>query len=88
MLKKILGLLAGTVATTAMAEPSEFVQAALEGLKAQTLVHSSTWHLGEESNWAADLDAGLITFTFADGTIATAPIQVVGTYSTADGTFL
>ena len=88
MLKKIFGLIAGTVASTAIAEPSEFIQAALEGLKLQTAAHSSTWHLGEEKNWAADLDTGLVTFTFADGTRATAPIQIVGTYNTADGTFL
>lgn len=37
--------------------------------------------------WDVDLDAGTITFTSAHK-VATAPVQVVGTYNTGDGTFL
>lgn len=65
-----------------------FIHAAREGLAQQTAAHAASWHLGEESDWAADLDAGTIAFHFADGTTATAPIQVVGTYNQADGSFL
>jgi hypothetical protein len=35
-----------------------------------------------------DQDSETISFRFADGTVATAPIQIVGTYNPADGTFL
>ena len=58
-----------------------FIHAAREGLAQQTAAHAASWHLGEEANWSADLDAGTIVFHFADGATATAPIQVVGTYN-------
>src|SRR5262249_51731588 len=48
----------------------------------------ATWHLGEAENWAADQETGRIRFTFADGTVAEAEFQIVGTYDTLDGTFL
>ena len=41
----------------------------------------------EVSHFEVDLDAGTITFT-GPGQVITAPIQVVGTYDTLDGTFL
>ena len=68
--------------------PDEYLQAAREGLAMQTAAHKSAWRFGEEKTWAADLDAGAIVFSFEDGTKAAVSIQVVGTYNTADGTFL
>ena len=68
--------------------PAQFIAAAREGLALQTSTHAATWHLGQESNWAADLDAGTITFNLPDGVTAVAPIQVVGTYNASDSTFL
>jgi hypothetical protein len=65
-----------------------FIKQSVEGLRTQTSTHAATWHLGEEANWAADQDTGRIRFTFADGTIAEAELQIVGTYNTQDGTFL
>ncbi len=69
-------------------DPTVFVRQSVEGLRAQTAAHSATWRLGEETKWAADQDTGRIRFTFADGTIAEAELQIVGTYNTLDGTFL
>jgi hypothetical protein len=69
-------------------DPSLYIQQAVEGLRAQTAAHSATWHLGEEENWSADQDNGRIELTFADGTVAEADMQIVGTYNTVDGTFL
>ncbi len=65
-----------------------FVEQAVTGLKSQTEAHAATWHFGEEEDWAADLDSGQIEFVFADGTVATADLQVIGTYNIDDGTFL
>lgn len=65
-----------------------YIQQAIEGLRVQTAAHSSTWHLGDEANWAADQDSGRIEFSFADGTIAEADMQIIGTYNTNDETFL
>jgi hypothetical protein len=69
-------------------DPQSFIQQSVEGLRAQTSAHATSWHLGEEANWEVDQDAGRIKFTFADGTIAEAELQIVGTYNTLDGTFL
>lgn len=41
----------------------------------------------EAYNWDVDLEAGKITFT-GETKIVTAPVQVIGTYNPADGTFL
>jgi hypothetical protein len=65
-----------------------FIAAAREGLALQTASHASAWHLGRGEEWAADLDRGEITFQFKDGVTAIAPIQVIGTYNSKDGTFL
>jgi hypothetical protein len=69
-------------------DPQLFIQQSVAGLRTQTSAHAATWHLGEETNWAADQDTGRIRFTFADGTVAEADLQIVGTYNTLDGTFL
>lgn len=42
---------------------------------------------GGPFDWSVDLDAGRITFTSATKSVS-APVQVVGTYNTLDGTFL
>lgn len=65
-----------------------FAQQAIEGLRLQTAAHASAWHLGKEDNWSADQEAGHISFTFSDGTIAEADMQIIGTYNIGDGTFL
>jgi hypothetical protein len=69
-------------------DPKLFIEQSVEGLRTQTSAHSATWHLGEEDEWSADLDAGTISFLFADGTSASADVQIVGTFNTEDGTFL
>lgn len=42
---------------------------------------------GEGFDWSVDLNEGMIKFTSATKTVS-APVQVVGTYNTLDGTFL
>lgn len=53
-----------------------------------TEIHSNTWHLGEEDNWNVDQEVGTLELDFADGTVATAPVQLIGTYNDEDGSFL
>jgi hypothetical protein len=62
--------------------PALFIQQAIEGLRTQTAAHASTWHLGEEENWSADQESGRIGFSFSDGIIAEADMQIIGTYNT------
>lgn len=64
------------------------IDRSIEGLRAKTKAHADTWRLGQEENWSIDQDRGVIVFSFADGTVAAAPVQVVGTYNPDDGTFL
>jgi len=70
-----------------VAEPADLV---FERAEAEAALKSEALQgvLGDEpSEFEVDLDAGLITFTTATKVIS-APIQVVGTYNTLDGTFL
>jgi hypothetical protein len=72
-----------------MATPVEdFVTGSMEALRLQSEGNASIWGLGSDERWDADLDTGRIAFTFSNGTVATANLQIVGTYDTADGTFL
>ena len=60
---------------------------AREGLKAQTAAHIGSWHM-DGATWDVDLDAGVITFVNKRGWKIRAPVQVIGTRSLADGTWL
>ena len=65
-----------------------FITQSMAGLATQAEAHSATWHFGEEEGWAVDQDTGLIRFTFADGTVAEGPVQMIGTFNPEDSTFL
>jgi hypothetical protein len=57
-------------------------------LQALTGAHAAAWHL-DECDWAADQDSGQITFTDTRrGLRISAPMQIIGTYDTAGGTWL
>jgi hypothetical protein len=58
----------------------------VEELRVKTAAHDAGWGLGS-ADWAADLKQGLLTFT-SRTTVATAPVQVIGTYNTQDETWL
>lgn len=68
-------------------EPDRSLDAAVHYLSALTNAHDATWRLGTAS-WDADLAAGTICFTNDRGWKIVAPVQVVGTLNTADGTWL
>lgn len=74
--------------STVSSDVNAFIQQCVEGLRLQTLAHTATWKLGQERNWSLDQDTGTIEFQFADGTKATARVQIVGTLNQADSTFL
>lgn len=68
-------------------EPDRSLDAAVHYLSALTNAHDATWRMGSAS-WDADLAAGTLTFTNDRGWNIVAPVQVVGTLNTADGTWL
>jgi hypothetical protein len=69
-------------------DPDTFIQQSLNGLRAQTAAHNAAWHLDKAAQWSADQDSATLFFTFADGSVASALFQIVGTYDGNDGTFL
>ena len=88
----LVGIAVASASITAMAqervgEPADLVFARAESeiaLKSQLF---QSIFGNERYDWSVDLDTGLITFTSATK-VVTAPVQVVGTYNTRDGTFL
>ena len=82
-----LTLSGATIAMDHSTEVAEFVAASREGVAIQTEAHRA-WGLGAEENWAVDQDLGQLQFFFEDGRVATASVQIVGTYNPTDGTFM
>lgn len=56
-------------------------------LQLKTEAHTNTWGLGSCDRWDMDQETGIITFT-TKKMIATAPAQIIGTYSLESGTWL
>lgn len=71
-------------------DPPEFealITKASARVQALTEAHVGLFRL-DEASWAVDQDEGTITFTNSKGIRATAPVQIIGTYNTEDGTWL
>ena len=71
-------------------EPTEFrdlLERAMADLQAKTAGHDGVWRLSEAA-WSVDMDEGTVVFTTPKGIQATAPVQIIGTYNTEDGTWL
>jgi hypothetical protein len=63
------------------------VEKAMLALQAVTAAHDAAWRLGRAA-WSVDQGEGTIQFTPPNGMVATAPVQIIGTYNTQDGTWL
>ena len=63
------------------------IERAMSGLQSLTAAHDGIWQIGQAA-WSIDQDAGTFTFASPKGIVATAPVQIVGTYNTQDGTWL
>jgi hypothetical protein len=63
------------------------IEKAVNHLQALTAAHDGTWHIGQAA-WSVDQDEGTITFVSPQGIRAVAPVQIVGSYDTAQGTWL
>ncbi|QPH53171.1 DUF6882 domain-containing protein [Pontivivens ytuae] len=55
---------------------------------AQQSAHSGAWRMDEARRFDVDPAAGRISWFFDDGTEASAPVQLVGTWNPQDETFL
>lgn len=56
-------------------------------LQLKTEAHMGTWHL-DEMDWSVDQGTGTIVFNHPDGLQASAPVQIVGSLNTQDGSWL
>jgi hypothetical protein len=63
------------------------IERAMSGLQSMTAAHDGMWQIGQAA-WSIDQDAGTINFTSPKGLLATAAVQIVGTYNTHEGTWL
>ena len=66
----------------------DFIDGAYEGLQIQTEGHKKTWKLGQEDQWNVDMNEGKLWFDFSDDKKVSTDIQIIGTYNSANGTFL
>ena len=65
----------------------ELLERSMEELRAKTRAHTESWGLGSCDRWDLDQQDGRLVFTGPKLT-ASAPAQIIGTYSTQTGTFL
>ncbi|MCG8710463.1 hypothetical protein JHU04_003756 [Brenneria sp. 4F2] len=74
--------------TVELREPDLTIRRAKNEMQLRTQAAIDLWGL-DTASWAADLDSGTITFVSDEKEmVITAPVQVVGTYNTEDGTWL
>jgi hypothetical protein len=65
----------------------DLIDRSMEELRAKTRAHTEGWGLGTCDGWDLDQQDGRLVFTSPKLT-ATAPAQIIGTYSTQAGTWL
>ncbi|BBW91659.1 hypothetical protein PS1M3_17460 [Pseudoalteromonas sp. PS1M3] len=90
-MKRIIATIIATLGIGAQAEemdPQKYIAQSYSGLQDVTQAHSRSWGLGQEINWGVDQSTGLISFIFEGGKKAEAPVQIIGTYSSSQGTFM
>ena len=74
--------------TTTPFDVQAFIAQSMAGMQAATTAHCATWHLDEAEQWSVDMDSERIVFQLPGGVVATAPVQIVGTSNSEDGSFL
>nr|WP_315848335.1 DUF6882 domain-containing protein [uncultured Rhodoferax sp.] len=84
----VVDLLGSLVNAPAALATESFLKQALKSLQDLTARNAEVWGLGTEAQWDLDMNAGSLYFTFANGRKLCAAMQVVGTYNTANGSFL
>lgn len=63
------------------------IDKAMASLQTLTAAHDGIWQISQAA-WSVDQSAGTIAFTSPKGIVATAPVQIIGSYSTQDGSWL
>lgn len=89
-LKKLFGSKEKNTSDNAviLSEPDLTITRANNEIQLRTQMAINMWGL-DTASWAVDFNSGMITFINDEKEIViTAPVQVVGTYNTEDGTWL
>jgi hypothetical protein len=60
----------------------------MEELRLKTMGHQAGWRFGQARRWSLDQSRGDLLFTFDDGVVATCPAQIIGSFDSADGSWL
>lgn len=81
------GATQGQIAAASSVDYSTLVDRATEELRLKTEAAVNLFHI-DRAQWDADLTARTIRFTSPEGLVATAPVQVVGTFNSQDSTWL
>lgn len=69
-------------------DPQAYIAQSVAGLQDATKAHAQLWGLGQEITWSVDQNTGLISFIFTEGKKIEAPVQIIGSYSSSQGTFM
>ena len=64
------------------------LEQSMEELRLKTTGHQVGWGLGKANRWSLDQSRGDLLFTFDNGVVATCPAQIVGSFDSADGSWL
>jgi hypothetical protein len=66
----------------------DLLAAAAEELRAKTEAHCHAWRLHEAHDWSLNQDDGRLVILFADGIVARAEAQIIGTLDTTAKTWM
>jgi hypothetical protein len=87
----LLNKIFGDQSPGSTSKPTEFetlLEAGMEELRLKTAAHKQGWGLGTAARWDLDQSHGNLIFTFGDGTVATCPAQIIGTFDSTTGEWL
>ncbi len=69
-------------------DPAALRQMAMNHTQALMGGHEGLWHISEAQSWDVDLTNAEIRWIFSGDRIVRAPVQFIGTWNSADNTFL
>jgi len=69
-------------------EFKKLLDASMEELRLKTVAHQTGWGFGKATRWSLDQSRGDLIFTFDEGVVATCPAQIIGSFDSAEGSWL
>ena len=69
-------------------EPEATLERSIDEMNRKHEAIADAWGLGAIAHWSADQELGVITFSSAGGSFVRAPMQIIGSYNSAVGTWM